>query len=142
MDEKSDNKPKFRCKICNKNYSSKSSLWNHTKKLHDGQKQSLNNQKQSFNNQNDDYKESLIEIKLLCLFCNKKFTHYNNKWRHQKTCKLNCENINKNIELEKIKLEQIKLEQFKAEQFKLERIKYEDCMKYKQDFDYCYNLFK
>ena len=42
-----------------------------------------------------------------------------------------------------IKLEQIKSDtQIKVEQIKNEQIKYEDCMKYEQNFNYCYNLFK
>ena len=42
-----------------------------------------------------------------------------------------------------IKVEQIKIDaQIKVEQIKVEQIKYEDCMKYEQKFDYCYNLFK
>ena len=75
-------------------------------------------------------------------------------------------NSNTQIKLEEIKLEQIKLEQIKIDaQIKLEQIKYdtqikveqikydtqinnnqqikyEDCMKYEQNFNYCYNLFK
>ena len=52
------------------------------------------------------------------------------------------------IKVEQIKLEQIKVEQMKidaqikVEQIKVEQIKYEDCMKYEQNFNYCYNLFK
>ena len=34
MDEKVNNKSEFRCKICNKDYASKSSLCNHNKKFH------------------------------------------------------------------------------------------------------------
>ena len=52
---------------------------------------------------------------------------------------------NKNIHNDDtlLKITQIKLDaQIKLEQIKLEQIKYEDCMKYEQNFNYCYNLFK
>ena len=53
----------YKCEICNKNYSSKISLYNHNKKFH-----------------------PIIEYK--CIICNKIYNNYNSKWHHEKTCKL------------------------------------------------------
>ena len=79
----------YRCNICNKTYSSYQSLWIHNKKFHNPKTIITNNVpiiNQSFNNHltiisTDKTKQ--------CKYCNKIFSHYNNKWRHEKTCKLN-----------------------------------------------------
>ena len=52
---------------------------------------------------------------------------------------------NKNIHNDDtlLKITQINSDtQIKLEEIKVEQIKYEDCMKYEQNFNYCYNLFK
>ena len=47
------------------------------------------------------------------------------------------------IKLEQIKLEQIKSnENIKIIQIKYKQNNYEECIKLKQDFEYCHNLFK
>jgi hypothetical protein len=62
-----------KCEICNKNYSSKTSLYNHNKKFH-----------------------PIIEYK--CTICNKIYNNYNSKWHHEKICKLNNLEKNSNIQ--------------------------------------------
>jgi hypothetical protein len=80
------------CKICNKNYSSKASLWNHNKKFH-GKDISKNTPIISTDSPNVSIKNSL-----LCKYCAKKFSSTQNKWKHEnKVCKKK-EEINK-IEL-------------------------------------------
>jgi transcription elongation factor Elf1 len=80
MDEKVNQKNNFSCKICNKKYSSASSLCNHNKKFH---------------NNIEIKKDHLVIIKdqkeinfLSCKYCNKIFTFKTNKYRHENTCKL------------------------------------------------------
>ena len=83
---------KYSCKICNKNYSSASSLCNHNKKFHFINKtkpiidQSSHNQKPIIDQSSHNQKPIII-INTQCKYCNKIFSHYNNKWRHEKTCK-------------------------------------------------------
>jgi hypothetical protein len=94
--EKSELKDRrYRCKTCNKNYSSASSLWNHNNNFHN-EKQPKTTKKQPKNNQKTTKKQPLNnELKrnnLICKFCNKIFYHYNNRWRHEKTCKIKEEN--------------------------------------------------
>jgi hypothetical protein len=93
MNEKVNITSSFSCKICNKFYSSKSSLCNHNKKFHTNIITSNNhfdnhdnhydnhniiNNKQCDSNKNKEYK---------CKKCNKVFIHFQNRWRHEKTCK-------------------------------------------------------
>jgi hypothetical protein len=75
------------CNICNKNYSSYKSLWNHNKKFH-----TTNDHKTTIKQPKNDHKTTIIQPKnennrLACKYCNKLFNFYNNKWRHEKTCK-------------------------------------------------------
>ena len=79
----------FRCKICNKDYSSASSLCNHNKKFH-----------------NNNVKENVKIVKenksVTCEFCNKVFNNRPAKSIHKKTCKLIENNkIDKIVQLEK-----------------------------------------
>ena len=92
------------CKVCNKEFSSKSSLCNHNKRFHVPviQKQSNSNletiQQQSRNNPvtiqgqckntNSNMQQIYEPINYLkCLFCYKLFSHKNNRWKHEKICK-------------------------------------------------------
>jgi len=102
----------YKCKECNKFYSSQSSLCNHNKKFHKV-KQSLNNHgiinNQSNTNHIYDYDQSkhnhlinLVDTNKNCIYCKKLFSHYNNKWRHEKKCK---DKTNVLDELKKLKQE-------------------------------------
>jgi hypothetical protein len=94
------------CNICNKIYSSYKSLWNHNKKFHNENnlktipKQSQSNLKtipiQSLNI-NTANTHKIIQ----CNFCEQIFTHRNNKYRHEKTCK---NKIDKSIEDKKLEI--------------------------------------
>jgi len=92
MELKVESKVDFPCNICNKNYSSYKSLWNHNNKFHTKyifkktQKPSNSPQKSSI---------SLNE----CTFCNKSFNRKDNLLRHKKTCQIKINN-NKIDELE------------------------------------------
>jgi len=131
MNEKNELIHKYGCKLCNKYYASHSSLCNHNRKFHTtfkqpkhDQKHPVNDNKQPINDKQlvNDQKQLVNDHKFICLYCNKNFNHYNNKWRHEKTCKNNNSiKIDKNIELEKIKLEQIKIK-LELENIKLTNI--------------------
>jgi hypothetical protein len=107
MSEKNESIKIYSCNICTKTYSSHSSLCNHNKKFHT----SGTNQKQPLNDPKINAIQPPNDQKLICLYCNKKFNHYNNKWRHQKNCKIKEENNvitlikNKELDIEKIKEE-------------------------------------
>jgi hypothetical protein len=90
-----NNKNDFMCKICKKKYASRRSLYNHNKKFHNKEKNKeiINNELQgkdlSFSSVSYHVRSHDNEInkKLICKYCNKIFSHYNNKWAHQKICK-------------------------------------------------------
>ena len=65
------------CNICNKIYSSKSSLWNHNNKFHNiNVSKSIPNVSKS------------IPKTCICNFCNKQFSSPQNRWKHEtKVCK-------------------------------------------------------
>jgi hypothetical protein len=81
----------FNCKVCNKQYKSYQSLWNHNNKFH--KDENNHGTTETTINDTNNIEKTTIEQpipvinKYLCEFCNKEFNHYNNKWRHQKTCK-------------------------------------------------------
>ena len=100
MDEKDG---KVRCYICNKIYSSSSSLWNHNKKFHI----IYDNTMTTVCKQNDNILTSLGKHNnksLECKFCLTIFSHRNSRWRHEKSCKSKKNKIdqleNKIIELQ------------------------------------------
>ena len=78
MNEKVNNEYYFRCKLCNKNYSSASSLCNHNKKFHNDNvlKSSDNVLKSS----DDNIK------KYCCRKCNKTFFNVKTRWSHEQIC--------------------------------------------------------
>jgi len=93
-----DIKIEYTCKICNKDYSSYKSLWNHNKKFH--------NTNVEIVEKNVEIVEKNVEIveknkSLICEFCNKLFNLRSTKSHHKKICKLaNNNKINKIDQLE------------------------------------------
>ena len=91
----SNNTLVFFCNICNKNYKSKKSLYVHNYKYHKNSHQKVIIQsskshhlvikKSSFNNKEGKHK---------CIYCNKKFSFKQNKYRHMKICKIKKEKDN------------------------------------------------
>ena len=82
----------FRCKICNKEYKSYKSLWNHNKIKHYNNDENVENMLKNVENNNE------LDSKLLCKFCNKKFKSQSNKCQHENNhCKLNKTNIKMKI---------------------------------------------
>ena len=88
-----ENSCKRTCNICNKTYSSASSLWNHNKKFH--------NPNVSIKETNVSKIGQIVSIKnsgLNCKFCNKIFSTPQNRWKHENKV---CKNKKLNIQLEK-----------------------------------------
>jgi len=73
----------FKCKICDKKYSSPSSLSNHMKLYHES------DDKRNKNTEDNYY---------YCRYCEKKYKKCNSRWVHEKKCSSN----NSKIEIEKI----------------------------------------
>ena len=76
-----------RCKICNKDYSSYKSLWNHNNKFHS----TIEIKKDHLEIKKDHLEINLGSLNdpntLNCKYCNKKFSFLTNKYRHQQKCK-------------------------------------------------------
>ena len=116
-----ENKQKFNkifsCKYCINKYSCKASLCNHTRIKHKHLKDILINKNDILINKNDNLKKKLF----LCIKCNREFNHRQCKYKHEKICKkeinqLNTNQLNTNqFTTDQIKLEEIKLEQLKEE---------------------------
>jgi hypothetical protein len=82
------------CNICNKNYTSYKSLWNHNKKFHN-------------NNIIPDNPVTIVNNlpiipskKYLCKYCKFEFTQFQNRWRHEKKCESKIKEENKITQLE------------------------------------------
>lgn len=102
----------YSCTICNKNYKTYQTLWNHNKKCHT----TVSIHQVVVSSQNDTINSHNVvinDIILKCKYCNKIFQNRSNRWRHEKKCqnkeneltKLNAENKQKELEL-KIKKEE------------------------------------
>jgi hypothetical protein len=110
----------FKCEICNKQYSSRQSRWNHIKKYHSSTECTLppkTTKCTTKSHQNDDI--------IFCSLCNKNFTRKDALTRHlnDNRCKKNKEkkiinDLQKKIEdltkFQKEEMEKIKLELQKA----------------------------
>ncbi len=108
------------CNICNKIYSSYKSLWNHNKDFHkhnvtkivpSGTKM-INNDTKMINN---DTKNTLNDTNMIindikkieCKFCYKTFNFRQNKYQHEKTCKMKNVHNNKIPIIDNNKIEQL-----------------------------------
>ena len=77
----------FKCKICNKIYKSYQSLWNHNHKFHDNQYNHNDNLDNHSDNQSDNLNNHIKLKQYHCGKCNKEFSQFQNRWRHEKNCK-------------------------------------------------------
>jgi hypothetical protein len=109
MDQKVNYKSELRCNSCNKYYSSKSSLCNHTKKFHNNESLIKTvNSTLTFDKRlktTDINLNQYATIKTYnCRYCNKKYTNKNSRWSHEQKCIIiNSKEIENNKELDKIK---------------------------------------
>jgi hypothetical protein len=81
----------FECKICCKFYKSSNSLWNHTSKYHNKNMNNLSTKyEQNMNilSTNDQQNENNKKTdRIICNYCNKKYSCYTSVMRHEKKCK-------------------------------------------------------
>ena len=136
----------FRCELCNKNYKDKSGLWYHNNKYHNVINNHNDNHTIIIDNHNiinntindnpniiiDNHNDNICNYN--CNKCNKTFSCYQNRWRHQKTCKFintnkeekienNKENKIINLLMEQIKTQKEQLELFKEKEKENQEIK-------------------
>ncbi len=107
MNEKVNIEKEFRCKICDKTYSSASSLCNHNKKFHN----KLNNTPIIHDNTLDN--TQIIHCKKYkCHTCKKTFNNFQNRWKHEKICKQKADEPTTKQELEELKktINELKIE--------------------------------
>jgi len=98
MNEKVNYNKKYSCKICNKLYSSNSSLCNHNKKFHNEISYNIKPNISINSSYDKPNINQFSATKYNCDFCNKNYLHFQSRWRHQQKCK-----INKNNEIEDLK---------------------------------------
>jgi hypothetical protein len=72
----------YSCNICNKNYSSYKSLWNHNKKFHTINMHDVQNDVQNVQNNVQN-----VQSNIICKHCNKIFNTRSAKSMHKKVCK-------------------------------------------------------
>jgi len=102
------------CKICNKQYVSYQSWWNHNKKFHE-QNVDIS---EKHTNSSDYIQKSDIKT-YLCRKCNTEFTNVKTRWSHEKKCKKDI-NIKESIEEQNLKLQlELKREEVKILELKL-----------------------
>ena len=84
------------CTICNKNYSSYKSLWNHNKLFHISQKNTLPHKKTPKSISTHNYTQLLEENSdIKCNYCSKIFSRHDSLTRHLHTCKVRLSNETK-----------------------------------------------
>jgi hypothetical protein len=114
------------CNYCNKSFSSYSSRSNHIKKYH------INTDKHSINISEVNHKHNdkhLINKKIdedkiyFCSKCNKEFSFYQSRWRHEKACQFVTKNSNEINELKKEILEMKNSQKIELENLKNEILK-------------------
>jgi uncharacterized Zn-finger protein len=72
-------KKEYRCKLCDKSYSTSQNLWKHNNKFH--------NKISSILPQKLPQEPSKNETKYICKSCNKNLSRLDNLKRHEKNCK-------------------------------------------------------
>jgi uncharacterized CHY-type Zn-finger protein len=76
-----------KCKVCVKNYSSYQSLWIHTKKFHKTPSLDSHSNVIIGNRNVIENKTEMFDV-LSCKFCKRKFKARQNRWSHEKICKI------------------------------------------------------
>jgi len=95
-----------KCNICNKQYSSYKSLWNHNKEFH------KNNNIKVLNNSEKVLNNSEKVKKYNCKYCNIQFLNVKTRWSHEQKCKISCNEKNqKELELLLAKENNIRLKE-------------------------------
>ena len=83
----------YKCKICDKTYSSMSSRSNHIKNIHKDKKSELQVKCDKDFNKHD---KTIENNKYKCNYCSKTYKHFQSRWTHQQKCKINNNDNNDN----------------------------------------------
>ncbi len=87
LEKSNDIMKKHICNICNCEYKSYQSLWNHKHRMHDDNQQFTT---PNINKSTLDINTSTPNINTInCKFCQREFSFIQSRWRHEKTCKKN-----------------------------------------------------
>ncbi len=110
MNKKVNDTKVFRCKICNKDYSSASSLCNHNKKFHsDVVSKNIPDVSKNIpdvsKNIPDVSKNIPVINKKTCKYCYREYSSPQNRWKHEQKCTIKKVNDNKVTILEKTVME-------------------------------------
>ena len=105
MNENNESIKIFRCNICNRNYSSQSSLCNHNKKFHTNNTQ--HNTHHNINNTH--HNNNINESDYMCKYCSKIYKHQQSKSRHEKDCKIKLKNNDIKNNFKKLEQENIEI---------------------------------
>ncbi len=105
---------KHKCKLCNKTYSSYSSLWNHNKNIHK-LKNNISKLYISETNNNNPLKINKI---YKCNYCDNEYNHKQSRWSHQQKCKIIFEEKEQKKQLFEFKIAKIN----KKKEIKLAKI--------------------
>jgi hypothetical protein len=98
---------KYICNICNKNYKSTQSLWNHKNKYHPKNPHFTHNLPTIYKDELQNthilptYNENNKKDKTICEYCNKNYSSYNSMNRHIQKCKIKEKALFENEELKK-----------------------------------------
>jgi len=87
MNNKVNNKSEFKCNICIKYYSSKSSLCNHNKKFHNESSDNILKSSDNLVKSSDNILKSSDNRTYNCRKCNKIFNNVKTRWSHEQKCK-------------------------------------------------------
>ena len=110
----------YTCNICNKEYSSQSSLCNHNKKFHkqtvSNNNPDIPNNKLNVSNNTPNIPNNKLNVsnnipivsnKNTCKFCNKIYSTPQNRWKHEQKCKMKVVDNNKIPTIDNNKIEQL-----------------------------------
>ncbi len=104
MNKKVNNEKVYSCKLCNKEYSSASSLCNHNKKFHNEYLCNGKSKVSHLVSQQSAKSKSNINV-YTCRYCNVIYKHKQSRWKHEQKCKIKEINDNKVTILEKTVME-------------------------------------
>jgi hypothetical protein len=123
----SKNNDAFICKICNKQYKNKSGIWKHNNKYHENKDNTFHNTFRDIHNTLHNTLNDKKENSYNCRNCNKQFNKYQNRWKHEKICKIknNYEHDFNELKKENAEIKNILMELLRSSKIhpkKLERI--------------------
>jgi hypothetical protein len=114
----SNNTMVFFCKICNKNYKSKKSLYVHNRRYHTNTLEISSKSNPNIIQISSKSNPNIIHINsnsdgYKCRFCNNRYKFIQGRWKHEKICKIRKEKDNNNNYKNKLKLKDAEIKKLK-----------------------------